>query len=101
MSAVIPRTPSQLSTWRTGRLGGVYLSLFSLRDSKACQGERALIDSQLEMVTKIIAERPFNEREDLWKYILKCCRSAFESRDEDGLARYLEIKRHYVQHILG
>lgn len=94
MTKLIQYDNEVLETWRTGRLGGLYLNsyMISRDDSEEC--------SQLERVAKILSTRPQPERIILLNEITR--RVQRTQREEDGgqMETLLGMLHHYISSVM-
>ncbi len=83
-----------LETWRTGRLGGLYLNsyMISKDDPEEC--------SQLERVAEILSTRPQPERIILLNEIKRRVRGAQREEDSGQMESLLGMLNHYIGSVM-
>ena len=84
----IQYTKKMLETWRTGRLGCLYITCFTL--SKKDPEEL----SQLERVTEILSRRPMEEVRGIYVHICEEIISCCKQEDYERAALLEEMKQH-------
>ncbi|GEM_PF-2526740 len=84
-----------IRTWRTGRLGALYMNSFTV--SRTDPGE----SSQLARITRILDSRPFEEKRALYLEIQEQIRVNCRSEDYERAALLEDMKQHLLQHIFN
>lgn len=83
-----------LKTWRTGRLGCLYLNSFraSRDDPEEC--------SQLERIAQVLSTRPLLERKGIYRTIRHDLMAAQQREDAEQTHLLIEMLNHYVESVL-
>jgi hypothetical protein len=87
---ITPYPNEMLHSWRTGRLGCLYMNNYIASKKDSEDG------SQLERVTQILSTRPFPERKNLFFEIKKQMISAFYYEDEEQRDLMVGMLSHYI-----
>ena len=83
-----------LETWRTGRLGGLYMNSYTMSkdDPEEC--------SQLERVAKILSARPPLERRGVLNEIKGRVRGAQRAEEREQMESLLGMLHHYISSVM-
>jgi len=82
-----------IQTWRTGRLGALYMSSFTVSRTDSAES------SQLARITRILDSRPVGEKRALYLEIQEQIMVSCRSEDYERAALHRDMKQHFLQHI--
>ena len=88
-------TPKILNTWRTSRLGSLYIALVQLAD-RMPNGH-----SQLEMVTDVLYSRPTDETFPVYQEILRQIDYYVRTEKFEDAAIFRNVQQQFYLHILA
>jgi hypothetical protein len=83
-------TDEMLETWRTSRLGCLYMNSF-LASQRGLEDE-----SQLERVARVLAQRPLREKKSIQSTIVGEMNKAIGSEDRERAELYRAMLNHYI-----
>jgi len=84
-----------IKTWRTGRLGALYMSSFTVSRTDSEES------SQLARIARILDSRPVGEKSALYLEICEQIRVSCRSEDYDRAALLRDMKQHFLQYVFN
>ena len=91
------RLASTLSTWRTGRLAGYYMTMYSLGTNLELNDEeREIAASQLEIAVRLLSMRPTGEKYAVVEEMVRQLKLADENKDMPQFKLYKNMLYHYM-----
>ncbi|MFH1649762.1 MAG: hypothetical protein ABIA93_04390 [Candidatus Woesearchaeota archaeon] len=94
MTIVKVHTADQLKTWRTSRLGALYMTAFSTSRKDAEDM------GQLELITEEIRHRPFKQRAHVLTQIDSALSSEISRENYEQAALLRDMQTHYRSSVL-
>ncbi|MBU0981042.1 MAG: hypothetical protein KJ709_09695 [Nanoarchaeota archaeon] len=92
-SKLAQHDPAVLKKWPTSKLGKLYTNSFT--HSRKDPGEL----SQFETVAKILFDRPFDERKDIYRHIQNELAASIWAEDYEKAAFLRDMKEHFHRYI--